>query len=71
MSSSGCSLGDRFGKHFKKCRNREGHVKASVFLPDNSPITNYIFDPQNAPLNTRGGEKLLGNDIIYHHSYRK
>jgi len=46
-------------------------VKASVFLPDNSPITNYIFDPQNAPLNTRGGEKLLGNDIIYHHSYRK
>jgi len=30
--SSGCSRGDRFGKHFKKCRNREGHVKASVLL---------------------------------------
>jgi len=27
---SGCTCGDRFGKHFKKCRNREGHVKASV-----------------------------------------
>ena len=30
--SSGCSRGDRFGKHFKKCRNREGHMKASVLL---------------------------------------
>ena len=33
-SSSGCSLGDRFSEHFKKCRNREGHVKAYVFLPN-------------------------------------
>jgi len=31
--SSGCSQVDRFSKHFEKCRNREGHVKASVFLP--------------------------------------
>jgi len=23
---------DRFGKHFKKCRNKEGHVKAFAFL---------------------------------------
>jgi len=30
--SSGCSQVDRFTKHFEKCRNREGHVKASVFL---------------------------------------
>jgi len=30
--SSGCSPVDRFSKHFEKCRNREGHVKASVFL---------------------------------------
>ena len=33
MSSSGCSRDDRFGKHFRKCRNGEGHVKASVILP--------------------------------------
>jgi len=32
-SSSGCSHGDRFGEHIKKCCNREGHVKASVLLP--------------------------------------
>ena len=31
--NSGCSQGDRFSKHFEKCRNREGHVKASVFPP--------------------------------------
>jgi len=30
--SSGCSQLDRFRKNFEKCRNREGHVKASVFL---------------------------------------
>jgi len=30
--SSGCSQVDRFSKHFEKCRNREGHLKASVFL---------------------------------------
>jgi len=34
MSSSGCSHDDRFGKHFRNCRNREGHEKASVLLPD-------------------------------------
>jgi len=33
MGSSGCSQVDRFSKHFEKCRNREGHMKASVFLP--------------------------------------
>jgi len=32
-SSSGCCLGDRLSKHFRKCRNREGHVNLSVFLP--------------------------------------
>ena len=32
-SSSDCFRGDRFGKHFKKCRNREGHVKVYVLLP--------------------------------------
>ena len=31
--SSGCSEVDRFSKHFEKCCNREGHVKASVLLP--------------------------------------
>jgi len=31
-SSSGCSGDNRFGKYFKKCRNVEGHVKASVLL---------------------------------------
>jgi len=31
--SSGCSGVDRFSKHFEKCCNREGHVKASVFIP--------------------------------------
>ena len=31
--SNACSRGDRFGKHFRKCRNREGHVKAPVLLP--------------------------------------
>jgi len=31
-SSSGCCHDDRFGKHLKKCRNMECHVKASVLL---------------------------------------
>jgi len=33
VGSSGCSRGDRFGKHFQKCRNGEGHVKAPILLP--------------------------------------
>jgi len=32
--SSGCSQVDRFSKRFEKCRNREDHVKASVFFPN-------------------------------------
>ena len=33
-ASSGCSQVDRFIKHFEKCRNREGHVKASEKIDD-------------------------------------
>jgi len=41
--SSGCSQVDRFSKHFEKCRDRESHVKASVFLP-NIYLLKYSFE---------------------------
>jgi len=43
MGRSGCSQVDRFSKHFEKYRNREGHVKASVFLPTWLVTVEYIY----------------------------
>jgi len=49
-SSSGCSHGDRFDEHFKKCRNREGHVKVCVLLPRGLSLS-YVTKQTNLELN--------------------
>jgi len=42
MGRSGRSHDDRSGRHFNKCRNREGHGKASVLLPEGHEFTRLV-----------------------------